>query len=84
MGLISIYAPTDPSERASFFFSLVNFISNWDCSDFVVFGDFNSVLHGEDRWGNNGCGHASEELVEFSKSLGLQDMPLFGVSIHLL
>lgn len=43
-GLIFLYAPTEYLERVVFFNSIISFVKNWDCIDFIIFGDFNSVL----------------------------------------
>lgn len=36
------------------------------------------MLRSEERWGSNGFGMPSMELVEFVESLGLQYLPLIG------
>lgn len=72
--------PTNGAERALLFQSLIVFISVWDCSDYIIFGDFNVILGNKETWGNNGFSSASEELVSFVDDLELQNMPLLGLS----
>lgn len=48
-GIIWLYAPTNHRERSSFFSSLISFISKWDYRDFIIFGDFNVILSGDER-----------------------------------
>lgn len=64
-GLIYIYAPTDFSERHVFFDLHIYFVSNWDYSDSIFFGDFNSVLQGQEWSGVNGFGLAFMDLCNF-------------------
>lgn len=80
LGFICIYAPNKPLERQSFFHNLISFVHNWECSDFIVFSNFNSILYDEERWGVNGFGEASEELWDFVDTLLLHDFPLLGSS----
>lgn len=49
--LICINAPTNYSDRLVFFELVISFVNNWDWSNFVIFGDFNSMLRGQERWG---------------------------------
>lgn len=64
--------------RIDFFKTLVQFISKYDCHNFVLFGEFNVVLSSEERLAVHGLGSTSEEFVELVKSHGLQDLPLIG------
>lgn len=54
----------------AFFDSLRTFIYGWNCSNFIILGDFNVVLSSEERLGSNGFAAASEELVDFVDRLG--------------
>lgn len=45
-----------------FFDTLVHFIGQWECANFI-FGNFNSVLISKERWGVHNFGVASKELV---------------------
>lgn len=74
-GIISVYTPR---ERIDCFNTIVSFVQIWDCSDFVLFNDFNAMLLGLERWRINGCELASEELINLVGSLQLQDLPLSG------
>lgn len=78
--IICIYAPNELAERVAFFDSLIAFINSWGCEDYVIFGDFNSVMLGNERWDCNGYGSASEELCFLVESLELYDIPLYGSS----
>lgn len=51
-GLIYIYALTEYSVRVVVFQSVISFVNNWVCSDFIIFGDFNWVLRGEKQCGD--------------------------------
>lgn len=70
-GIICIYAPNDLSERVDSFESLGHFVTQWNCHDYIILGDFNSVLLSGERWGRNGFNDASAELVDFVDLLGL-------------
>lgn len=74
--LICIYAPNDYADRVNFFDSIKSFVHNWKCRDSIIFGNFNSILHGDERWGINGFGSALKELANFIDSLDLHDLPL--------
>lgn len=78
-GLVCVYAPMDKSERSGFSDTLVQFIGQWECQNFVIFGDFNSVLNSEERWGVHGFGVAFKKLVSFVDSLGLYNLPFGGL-----
>lgn len=74
-----MYIPlTNHSDRLEFFLLLVTFVSSWDCRDYIIFGDFNAVLRGDEKWGCNGFDSASNDLVVLVEPLGLQDLPLHG------
>lgn len=45
-GLLCIHAPNGLMDRLAFFESLISFVNSWGCTGFVIFEDFNSVLHG--------------------------------------
>lgn len=60
----------------TFFNSLISFVNSWGYRDFVIFGDFNAVLRGDERWGTNGFGVALEELCSLVDSLELHDLSL--------
>lgn len=68
----------DHSERVSFVSSLAAFILDWDCRDFVICGNFNANLSGDERWGSSGFDTTSEEFVGFLELLGLYDVPFNG------
>lgn len=62
-----------------FFNFFLSFINLWGCKDYVIFGDFNVVLHNDKRLGRvNGFGSASEELCNFVDALDLHDLPSLG------
>lgn len=42
--LICVYAPTDQSERVGFFGTLAQFIDQWDCHNYVLYSDFNTII----------------------------------------
>lgn len=58
--------------------NIISFVLNWKSRDFIIFGDFNSVIHGEEQWGVNGFGSTSEELLNLVNALELHDLPLQG------
>lgn len=51
-GITCIFAPNDLSDKVTFFNVIIFFIQNWVCRDFIIFGDLNSILHGEEHWGS--------------------------------
>lgn len=73
---ICIYALNDYNERVAFFDSITSFMHKHECKDFIIFGDFNSILHGDECWG--GFGPVLEELINFVYSLDLHYLPLQG------
>lgn len=75
-GLICIYTPNE-YQTVVFFETLISFVNFWDCRDFVIFGDFNYVLRGDERWGANGFGVTSKELCFFLTRLSFMIF-LFG------
>lgn len=77
-GLICIYAPNNLAYKVFFFDNIISFVQNWDCRDFVIFGDFNCALHGEEYWGVNSFRSVSKELINLVEALHLHDLPLRG------
>lgn len=73
-----MYDLNELAVRVEFFNSLISFIVSCDCRDFIIFGDFNSVLNGDERWGINGFGSTSEELCNFVDALDFHDLSLLG------
>lgn len=61
------------------FDSIVSFLQSVECNDYIIYGHFNSVLRGSERWGTNEYDSTSEELTNLVDSLHLQAMPLSGV-----
>lgn len=69
---------TNHEEIIFFFQDLISFIDGWKCKYYVIFGDFNSVLDGVERWVVNGYGATSNELISLVGALGYLDMSLQG------
>lgn len=75
-GLICIYAPNEYSDTVMFFDTIIAFVQSWECTDFIIFDDFNSILHRDERWkGVNVIGSASKELFNLENVLDLYDLP---------
>lgn len=74
--LLCLDAPNELSERIIFFDSIISFVLNWECRDFIIFGYFNSTMHGEEWWGVNGFGNVSDEFWYLVDAFDLHDLPL--------
>lgn len=48
-GYLCIYAPNNLNDRVTFFSNVISFILNWECCDYLIYRDFNSVLHSSAR-----------------------------------
>lgn len=83
-GIICIYAPNNLEERVFSFHNLISFIDGWGSRDFVIFGNFNFVLDGAERWGVSGFGATFDELISLVDFLGLLDLPLHGSQVTIV
>lgn len=66
-----MYAPTYRGGRIVFFESIVQFVGQWGCQNFIIFRDFNAMFSMDERWRIDGSGPASKEFVSLVNSLGL-------------
>lgn len=51
------------------FDSIISFVQEWNCDDYIIFGDFNSVIQSSERCGINGFDSAYQELVDLMDNL---------------
>lgn len=75
-GIICVYAMNNLIERIECFNSINSFAQDWECSDYIIFGDFNAILQGFKRWGINVYDSAFDKLTTLVNNLQLQDLPL--------
>lgn len=45
-------------------------MEQWEFQNYTIFGDFNAVLFSSEKWGVNGFGLASKELISLVESPG--------------
>jgi exonuclease III len=81
--LVNVYSKCDINGKRRLWETLVMSKSGFDRGVWCVLGDFNAVLHRDERKGLNHVGFASPstELVEFGQfviDMGLVDLPIFG------
>lgn len=76
MGIIYLYVPNNHSDGVAFFETIIAFVQSWESNDFLIFEDFNFVMHVDEKRGVNGVGGAFEKLINFIDSLYLHNMPL--------
>ncbi|WJX33388.1 hypothetical protein P8452_21600 [Trifolium repens] len=81
--LVNVYSKCDINGKRRLWETLVVSKSGFDRGVWCVLGDFNAVLHRDERKGLNHVGFASPstELVEFGQfviDMGLVDLPIFG------
>lgn len=73
-GLICVYALMDPGKGLSFSRAFL-ILSLFGIVGTTLSLVINSVFHGNERWGCNESGLVSDELVNFTEFLELQDLP---------
>ncbi|XP_071719084.1 uncharacterized protein [Rutidosis leptorrhynchoides] len=75
--MINVYAPQNFNDKSILWGRLLDFMnSNPGC--YIVFGDFNSVRHEDERFGSEYFPHDASIFNNFIEDAGLIDLPLCG------
>ncbi|CAM8969112.1 unnamed protein product [Rhodiola kirilowii] len=77
INLVNVYAPCNEKEKAALWESLVSLKPLYE-GEWIVGGDFNSVLIEEERRGFKFCERDALLFQDFIRAMGLVDIPLIG------
>ncbi|CAM8993758.1 unnamed protein product [Rhodiola kirilowii] len=77
MNFINVYAPSTEKDKLLLWEELME-VRNSNGGGWIIGGDFNAVIHEEERRGSTFNCKEADQFFEFIQAMGVMDMPLIG------